>query len=86
MGWILDDGARALGCLVFPAGIGQTEQQAQAIAAMRPSGYCGTPSFLRIMLEKAQELGLDTSSLKKGLVSGEALPPSLRALIRDLGG
>ncbi|GAB3122760.1 phenylacetate--CoA ligase family protein [Novispirillum itersonii] len=84
-GWILDDGARALGCLVFPAGIGQTEQQAQAIAAMRSVGYCGTPSFLRIVLEKAKELGLDTSSMKKGLVSGEALPPSLRALIRDLG-
>lgn len=82
-GWILDNGARALGCSVFPAGVGQTEQQAQAIAAMKPAGYTGTPSFLRIVLEKARELGLDTSSLKKALVSGEALPPSLRKQIQD---
>lgn len=84
-GWILDDGARALGCTVFPAGVGQTEQQAQAMAAMRSNAYCGTPSFLRIVLEKAKDLGLDTSAMTKGLVSGEALPPSLRSLIKDLG-
>ncbi|SOD92372.1 phenylacetate--CoA ligase family protein [Caenispirillum bisanense] len=84
-GWILDNGARALGCTVFPAGVGQTELQAQAVAAMKPAGYTGTPSFLRIILEKAAELGLDCSSLKKALVSGEALPPSLRAQIKDLG-
>ncbi len=84
-GWILDNGARALGCTVFPAGVGQTELQAQAVAAMKPAGYTGTPSFLRIILEKAAELGLDCSSLKTALVSGEALPPSLRAQIKDLG-
>lgn len=84
-GWILDDGARALGCVVFPAGVGQTEQQAEAMAAMRANAYCGTPSFLRTVLEKAKELGLDTSSLTKALVSGEALPPSLRSLLKDLG-
>lgn len=84
-GWILDDGARALGCTVFPAGTGQTEMQARAIAAMRSTAYCGTPSFLRLILEKAQELDLDVSSLTKGLVSGKALPPSLRQLIKDMG-
>ena len=84
-GWILDDGARALGCTVFPAGVGQTEAQARAVAAMRSNGYCGTPSFLRILLEKGKELELDLSSLTKALVSGEALPPSLRALLKDLG-
>ncbi|EKV30418.1 Phenylacetate-coenzyme A ligase [Caenispirillum salinarum AK4] len=82
-GWILDNGARALGCRVFPAGVGQTELQAQAVAAMKPNGYTGTPSFLRIILEKARELGLETSSMKKALVSGEALPPSLRKQIQD---
>ncbi|MCX7897266.1 MAG: AMP-binding protein [Rhodocyclaceae bacterium] len=71
--WILEAGARALGCTVFPAGVGQTEQQAQAIADLRPVGYVGTPSFLRIVLAKADELALPTTSLKKALVSGEAL-------------
>jgi phenylacetate-CoA ligase len=84
-GWILDDGARALGCLVFPAGVGQTDQQAQALATMGSHGYCGTPSFLRILIEKCQELGLSHASLTKALVSGEALPPSLREQIRSYG-
>jgi phenylacetate-CoA ligase len=84
-GWILDDGARALGCLVFPAGVGQTDQQAQALATMGANGYCGTPSFLRILIEKCQELGLSHASLTKALVSGEALPPSLRDQIRGYG-
>lgn len=84
-GWIMDDGARALGCMVFPAGIGQTEQQAHALAAMRATGYAGTPSFLRILIEKCQAQGLSHASLTKALVSGEALPPSLRDLIRSYG-
>ncbi|MGC2856700.1 phenylacetate--CoA ligase family protein [Novispirillum sp. DQ9] len=84
-GWILDDGARALGCTVFPAGTGQTEQQAQAIAAMRANAYTGTPSFLRIILEKADELGIDTSTLTKGVVSGEYLPPALRTQFKERG-
>lgn len=70
--WILEAGARALGCAVFPAGVGQSEQQAAAIADLRPTGYVGTPSFLRILLAKADELALDVSSLRKALVSGEA--------------
>lgn len=84
-GWILDDGARALGCTVFPAGTGQTEMQAQAIAAMKANAYTGTPSFLRIILEKADEMGIDTSSLTKGVVSGEYLPPALRTQFKERG-
>jgi phenylacetate-CoA ligase len=70
--------AHAVGCTVFPAGVGQTEQQLQAIAELRPDGYMGTPSFLRILLEKALETGDDVSSMRKGLTGGEALPPTLR--------
>lgn len=76
--FIMESGLHAVGCTVFPAGVGQTEQQLQAIAELRPDGYCGTPSFLRILVEKAEELGSDISSMRKGLVGGEAFPPSLR--------
>lgn len=76
--FIMESGLHAVGCTVFPAGIGQTEQQLEAITALRPDGYAGTPSFLRILVEKAQETGADISSMKKGLVGGEAFPPSLR--------
>ncbi len=76
--FIMESGAHALGCTVFPAGTGQTEQQLQAIAELRPVAYLGTPSFLRILVEKALEAGSDISSVKKGLVGGEAFPPSLR--------
>ena len=76
--FIMESGAHAIGCTVFPAGTGQTEQQLQAIAELRPSGYLGTPSFLRILVEKAQESGAGIGSLTKGLVGGEAFPPSLR--------
>ena len=76
--FIVEAGALALGCTVFPAGTGQTEQQLQAIAELRPDGYLGTPSFLRILIEKAQESGADIRSLRKAVVSGEACPPSLR--------
>ena len=75
--FIMESGLHAVGCTVFPAGIGQTEQQLEAIAALRPHGYVGTPSFLRILVEKAEESGSDISSMKKGLVGGEAFPPSL---------
>jgi len=77
-GSMMETGAHALGCTVFPGGIGQTEQQVQAMAELRPAGYIGTPSFLKIILEKAAELGVPLPSVKKALVSGEAFPPSLR--------
>jgi phenylacetate-CoA ligase len=83
--FIMEAGAHAVGCSVFPAGVGQTEQQLQAIAELRPAGYAGTPSFLRILLEKAQEIGADVSSLRKALTGGEALPPSLRDWFAERG-
>jgi len=77
-GSMLETGAHALGCTVFPGGTGQTEQQVTAMAELRPAGYVGTPSFLRIILERAYELGIALESLTKALVSAEPFPPSLR--------
>jgi phenylacetate-CoA ligase len=84
-GAMIETGAHALGCAVFPGGTGQTESQVRAIADLKPAGYGGTPSFLKIILEKAREMGADVSSLKKALVSGEALPPALRCEIASHG-
>jgi phenylacetate-CoA ligase len=80
-----DHAARRLGCAVIPAGTGQTEQQIDVIRALKPDAYVGTPSFLRIIIEKAREIGADLSSLKRALVGAEALPPSLRQWFRDQG-
>ncbi len=77
-GSMMETGAHSLGCTVFPGGIGQTEQQVAAMAELQPAGYIGTPSFLKIILEKAAEMGQPLPSLRKALVSGEAFPPSLR--------
>jgi len=84
-GMMLESAARAIGCAVVPAGTGQSEQQVQAIAHFRPQAYAGTPSFLKILLEKAKELGADVSSLGKAVVSGEALPTALRDEIKAYG-
>ena len=84
-GSIMESAAHALGCTVFPAGTGQTEQQLAAMVELRPSGYCGTPSFLKILLDKAAETGVALPSLKKALVSGEAFPPSLRDWLLERG-
>ena len=83
--FIFEGGAAKLGCPVFPGGTGQTEQQVQAMAALKPAGYVGTPSFLKIILERATEMGTELPSLKKALVSGEALPPSLRKSFAERG-
>jgi phenylacetate-CoA ligase len=83
--WMMDNGAMALGCTVFPGGVGNTELQLQAMAELRADAYAGTPSFLRILLEKAAETGVALPSLKKALVSGEAFPPSLRDWLRERG-
>lgn len=83
--FILDEGARALGCLVFPAGTGNTEQQVEAAGQLRPVGYTGTPDYLKIILEKADEMGRDLSSFKRALVSGGALFPSLRDYYGERG-
>lgn len=77
-GSIMESGAHALGCTVFPGGIGQTEMQVQTIAELKPAAYAGTPSFLKIIVDKADELGVPLPSLRRALVSGEAFPPSLR--------
>jgi len=84
-GMMLESGARALGCPVFPAGIGQTELQVETVGQLKPTFYVGTPSFLNIIVEKAAELGSDVSSIQKALVGGEALPPSLRASLAERG-
>ena len=78
-GQMFDSAAQALGCAVIPAGVGQTELQVQTIADLGPNAYAGTPSFLKIILERADELGTDVSSIDKAMLSGEALPPPLRA-------
>ncbi|HEY4982540.1 MAG TPA: AMP-binding protein [Pseudolabrys sp.] len=77
-GFILESGCHALGCAVIPGGVGNTEQQLEAIAHYKPSGYVGTPDFLKILLDTAEKTAKDASSIKRGLVSGAALPPSLR--------
>ncbi|HXE48465.1 MAG TPA: AMP-binding protein [Ramlibacter sp.] len=83
--FIMESGAHAVGCTVFPAGVGQTEQQLQAIADLKPDAYMGTPSFLRILIEKAAETGSDISMMRKGLTGGEALPPSLCGWFAERG-
>jgi phenylacetate-CoA ligase len=84
-GAMMEAGAHALGCTVFPAGTGQTEQQVQAMAELKPAGYVGTPSFLKIILEKASDMGVALPSVTKALVSGEACPPSLRDWFAERG-
>lgn len=84
-GFILDEGARALGCLVFPAGIGNTEAQVAAAAVLQPTAYTGTPDYLKVLLDKAEELGTDLSCIKRAMVSGGALFPSMREEYRNRG-
>ena len=84
-GSMMETGAHALGCTVFPGGTGQTEQQVQAMAELRPAGYIGTPSFLKLIVEKAQSMGVALPSVRKALVSGEAFPPSLRDWLQAQG-
>lgn len=83
--WMVDAGARQIGCAVIPAGVGQTEQQLELIARFRPDAYVGTPSFLRILIEKSRESGADFSSLRRALLAAEALPPSLRQWFQEQG-
>jgi phenylacetate-CoA ligase len=82
---MVEGGAARIGCTVIPAGTGQTEMQVQAMADLRPDTYVGTPSFLRIIIEKAREMGADISSVKQALMGAEALPESLRAWFRSNG-
>ena len=84
-GQMFDSAALALGCTVIPAGVGQTELQVQTIVDLSPNAYVGTPSFLKIILEQADELGSDVSSVNNAMVSGEALPAPLRSTFADRG-
>ncbi|WP_159587402.1 phenylacetate--CoA ligase family protein [Chelativorans xinjiangense] len=84
-GFVLDEGARAFGCTVFPAGTGNTDGQVEAASALRPQVYCGTPDFLKVMLDRAADADKDLSSFRLGLVSGGALFPSLRAEYAERG-
>ena len=83
--WMFEAAAEALGCPVIPGGVGNTEQQVEAIARLRPEGYTGTPDFLKILLDTAKGSGKDVSSIKRGLVSGAALPASLREELSSRG-
>ena len=84
-GMMVESGAQAIGCTVVPAGTGQTDLQIQAIEHIRPNTYAGTPSFLKILIDKAREAGADVGCLSKALVSGEALPEALRREFQDAG-
>jgi phenylacetate-CoA ligase len=84
-GSMMETGAHAIGCTVFPGGVGNTELQLQAMAELGPDAYAGTPSFLRIALEKADELGITLPTLRKASVGGEAFPPSLRDALAARG-
>ena len=84
-GFIMDSGARALGCAVIPAGPGNTEQQMEVISAYRPSAYAGTPDFLKILIEAADARGVDISCIRRAVVSGAAFPPSLQEWVRARG-
>ena len=84
-GSMLESGALAIGCTVVPAGIGQTELQVAAVRDLGIAGYIGTPSFLKLIVEKAAELNVDISSLKKAHVGAEYLPPALRQAMLGRG-
>jgi phenylacetate-CoA ligase len=84
-GWLTDSCFRDIGCAVVPAGPGQTEQQIEGIAMVRPVGYCGVPDYLKILMDKAAEAGKPITSIKKALVGGGALFPSLRREYADRG-
>ena len=84
-GSMLESGAAAIGCTVIPSGTGQTEMQVGAIRDLRINAFVGTPSFLKLIVEKADELKVDISSLQKAHVGAEYLPPSLRSSLRDRG-
>jgi len=83
--FILEAGAHALGCATIPGGVGNTEAQLDAIAQLKPSAYVGTPDFLKILLDAAAKASKDVSSITRGLVSGAALPPSLRKELGERG-
>ena len=83
--FMVEGAARKIGCPVIPAGVGNLDMQLQAIAALKPAMYTGTPSFLKLIVEKALEQGADLGSLRRAVVSAEPLPPSLRTWLVEHG-
>ena len=83
--FMVEGGAARIGCTVIPAGVGQTELQVQAMAELKPDTYIGTPSFLKLIIEKAREMGVDISSVKRAMMGAEALPESLRQWFAEHG-
>ncbi|SFU45512.1 phenylacetate--CoA ligase family protein [Pseudoduganella namucuonensis] len=83
--YMVEGGAARIGCTVIPAGSGQTELQVQAMVDLKPDTYIGTPSFLKIIIEKAREMGADISSVRHALMGAEALPESLRRWFAENG-
>ena len=81
---MMESAAHAIGCTVFPAGTGQTDLQVQTLAALKPHAYAGTPSFLRLLLARADELGVAWPA-SKAAVSGEAFPAPLRSELAARG-
>ena len=84
-GSMFETGLHRIGCAVIPGGVGQTEMQARVIADLRPVGYVGTPSFLKLILEKCDELGVDASCIRRACVSGEAFLPPVREFVKSRG-
>lgn len=84
-GWIMDAGARTLGCAVIPAGTGNVEHQVEAIAHLKPTAFVGLPEYLKVLLDKAREMGRDASSIKRALVTGSPLTPVMRQEFRGSG-
>jgi phenylacetate-CoA ligase len=83
--FMVEGGAARLGCPVIPAGSSQTEMQVQAMVDLQPDAYVGTPSFLKIIIEKARDMGADIGSVQRAVVGAEALPPSLRTWLQHNG-
>ncbi len=83
--FMMESGAARIGCAVIPAGVGQTEMQVQAMVTLKPDAYIGTPSFLKVIIEKAREMGADISSVQRAVLGAEALPPSLRTWFQENG-
>jgi phenylacetate-CoA ligase len=82
---MFEEGARMIGCAVVPAGVGNQQQQIDAMIALGVTAYVGLPSYLKALLDKAREAGHDPKSwpLAKAMVTAEPLPPSLRSLLQD---
>ncbi len=83
-GAMFEEGLWAVGCTVIPGGVGNQESQVRILHDLEVTGYTGLPSYLKALLDKANELGLSLK-LNKAFVTAEPLPPSLRAALNEQG-